>query len=557
MQPDGTYDAETILAAACNATRDCIAGLIARAKPLDITVYITSFVGNLVGIDHEGSPCTPLFTYAFRSNEAKLRSDADLSAVLYDHTGVPFHTAYATAWLRQRALGQGGDDDTNRNAKLRWISISSLLIGRLCGEHTDIGISPSEASWAGLVSLRDGGTPTYDPRALECSNLSADDLPRLLKTSESHCIYPLSATTLAVPGLWGGPCNVSFFAGLGDGAAATIASGVLAAAHSGRTLSPPPPFPSLPRVVAVSVGTSAAMRTLLPHSELMAALCACPPTSMAGSRDAGTELANPLGTGAARHKDSFPACPSCGKHRLRDLGLWCYRVTESHVLLGGALTDGGSLVALLASVPAPGAGPTPSINASVAALAESVTGSDGGVSRLSPSTALCLPFWSGERSTGWRGCARGVWAGLDGTNTTPEHLLHAAMDGVAFRLRAIHDRLCALAPSLAEAPIVLSGGAVDPAHNPLWAPIIATALDRTLLLHPEAAAAAAGGLEATTLGLAAFHEVNLGAAVLHRSLGHTREVTPVSEESAREYQHAYLRHCRLYDAMAGFYDSDQ
>ena len=73
-------------------------------------------------------------------------------------------------------------------------------------------------------------------------------------------------------------------------------------------------------------------------------------------------------------------------------GLWCYRASESRVVIGGALSDGGGLLQWL----------TESLNLDRAELQKEIAALEPDAHGLT-----VLPFWSGERSTGWLADARG------------------------------------------------------------------------------------------------------------------------------------------------------
>jgi len=123
-------------------------------------------------------------------------------------------------------------------------------------------------------------------------------------------------------------------------------------------------------------------------------------------------------------------------------GLWVYRVDKRRFLMGGALSDGGNLRKWL-----------------VAQLG--IAGGKKGVD-----TALVagkpdghglsvLPFWAGERSTGWHEKARGLIAGLN-LSTAPQDLVQAAIEGLCYRYAAIHEIIKRQGLSVRQ--IVASGG---------------------------------------------------------------------------------------------------
>lgn len=141
-------------------------------------------------------------------------------------------------------------------------------------------------------------------------------------------------------------------------------------------------------------------------------------------------------------------------------GLFTYVLDGRRLVDGGALSDGGNLLAWL--------------DRTVAAAAGSLAARGPGDHGLT-----FLPFLGGERSTGWNPEATGAIAGIS-LATTPLDLRQAAMEGVAFRLAAIADLL----PEIEQ--IVATGGAL--VHDRDWAQIVADALARPLTMSgvPEA-----------------------------------------------------------------------
>ena len=87
-----------------------------------------------------------------------------------------------------------------------------------------------------------------------------------------------------------------------------------------------------------------------------------------------------------------------------------------------------------------------------------------------------LPFWSGERSTGWFPDARGAILGLTQRTTTVE-IVRAALEAIAYRFALIAKALEQVAP---DATIVATGNALR--ASPVWAQIIADVLGRNLVI---------------------------------------------------------------------------
>ena len=87
-----------------------------------------------------------------------------------------------------------------------------------------------------------------------------------------------------------------------------------------------------------------------------------------------------------------------------------------------------------------------------------------------------LPFWSGERSTGWFADARGGIFGLQ-QQTKPFEIARAVLESIAYRFASIARALDEIAPN---AMIAASGNALR--SSPAWLQIIADVLGRPLLL---------------------------------------------------------------------------
>ena len=152
-------------------------------------------------------------------------------------------------------------------------------------------------------------------------------------------------------------------------------------------------------------------------------------------------------------------------------GLWCYRVDRKRVIVGGALSDGGNLYALIKK--------RFKLSGNVDRLVAERDAADG---------LVVIPFFHGERSTGYDEDARGAIIGM-----TADHdgidVLRAAMEGVAFRLADIFERLCTVA-DIHE--IVASGGALR--DSPVWTQIIADVLGHDLTLNDASESSSRGAV---------------------------------------------------------------
>lgn len=153
-------------------------------------------------------------------------------------------------------------------------------------------------------------------------------------------------------------------------------------------------------------------------------------------------------------------------------GLWCYRIDRKRVIIGGALSDGGNLYELIKTkfkLP---------VNIDGLVRERVVTDND----------LIVLPFFFGERSTGYNEDATGAIIGLKPTHDGVD-ILHAAMEGVAFRLAEIYDRLKKVA-NIRE--IIASGGALR--SSPVWTQIIADVLGHDLTVSSAAESSSRGAV---------------------------------------------------------------
>lgn len=153
-------------------------------------------------------------------------------------------------------------------------------------------------------------------------------------------------------------------------------------------------------------------------------------------------------------------------------GLWCYRLDERHVLLGGALSEGGNLYDWVCN-----------------RFRLSDADRDAALGALPPDShgLTWLPFLAGERSPGWAPHARGVLAGLT-LDTDSVAILRAAMEAVAYRFALTARLLDAAVPG--ERTIVASGGAL--LGNPVWLQILTDVLGRPLVASAEPEASLTG-----------------------------------------------------------------
>jgi gluconokinase len=401
-----------------------------------VAVGFSTFVMNLIAVDKDGHVLGDKFTISYACNtpavarecqEIRTELGVDRLDRLYQQTGAPIHSAYALAQLR--ALYKScSKDETDRIYK--WQTLASLCLSKWTGRNS-LPISYSEASWTGIFNFRHCA---YDIDATELlPRGSLGTLPRLADFSDFEQRIPeytSNGKKNRFWSLWPQLRDTKLFLGIGDGACANIGSKC-----------------STPERIAVTIGTSAAARICLPQ-----------------------------GIGSSCLLPNVPK------------GLFCYRVDQNHILVGGALTDGGSVIEWISNLLNLQTG-----EAFVNCINETQKLVDADYKDSAPSTSsvasnvVTIPFLSGERSTGYRDGATGAIMGLT-RDTTPAHLLKSCLEGVSLRLRAILELIVqARAGSSADSIsdwtlpcIVASGKSLE--ANAMWRQMVSDSSGLVVLL---------------------------------------------------------------------------
>lgn len=358
-----------VLARRAEAVVDAVLERGRRYTTQIAAVGLDTMTFTVAGVDDAGRPLTPLYTYADtrpRDDVIALGREIDLHAT-YERTGCPLHTGYLPArlrWLRRV--------HPERAARARrWLDIGTFLYARWF-RQAPVPMSYSTASWSGLLDRR---RLRWDGELLRHLGVDEGALPPLAE-------YDAARRGLAASYArrWPALRDVPFFLSVGDGAAANVGSGCVS-----------------PRRTALTVGTSGALRILLPGRS--------------------------------------PAVPP---------GLWAYRLGASDTLLGGAFSTGGEIFAWATSVlrlP-----PAKQLDRALARLPPDAHG------------LTVLPFLSGERSPGWSPHARAAIDGIRGSATSLQ-ILQACLEAVSYRFGLVARLLAP--HEAAPHQVVASGGAMS------------------------------------------------------------------------------------------------
>lgn len=238
---------------------------------------------------------------------------------------------------------------------------------------------------------------------LDISRLAWDPEALALAGVVPEQLAELVPTTTVLPGLTPGaaertglPASTPVVVGAGDGPLANLGLG---AVHPG--------------VVACSIGTSGAMRVMVERASV-----------------------DPLG------------------------GVFCYALTEDRWVVGGAVNNGGIVLAWTGDALAPDLGESP--EEELLALAERAPVGSGGL--------LMLPYLLSERAPHWTSLPRGAYVGLTHEHRR-EHLVRAALEGVCQQLALVLASMRAAGNEIRE--VRATGGF---ARSGLWRQMLADAL---------------------------------------------------------------------------------
>lgn len=423
------------------------AGAVARSDDLIAGVAMSTYVGNVVGIDKGGRALTPVYSYADTRSAPDVEALRPVigTAAHYRRTGAPLHTAYQAprlAWLKR-------SDPRRFRSVDRWVDLGTYLYGRWFRE-ADVPASYSVASWSGMLDRR---ALVWDRPTLDAIGVDPDRLPPLADYTES-----LQGLARPYARRWRPLAGARFFLAVGDGAAANVGVGCVSADS-----------------VALTAGTTGAMRAVVP-----------------------------------------------GAPARVPRGLWAYRLDADHSVVGGAITDAGSLFAWLQStLRLPG---QRALERALAASAPAAHGID------------VMPFLRGERSPGWATQATASFVGIRAT-TTPDDLVRASLEAISYRFVLIWRLL----REVAQAREIVVGGRAA-RSSPAWMQVLADALEMPLVGSVE------GGTSARGVALMALRA--LGAIDRYDALPVTRyeRYAPIRANVAA-HRRALARHEALYGML--------
>ncbi|MFC4712081.1 gluconokinase [Planococcus dechangensis] len=460
-------DPEEIFRAVLTAVRETLRKSSISRQSLKL-VSFSSAMHSLIAVDADGALLTNSITWADTrsSKHAKHIKDNLNGHEIYLRTGTPIHAMSPLSkllWLQDEK-----PEICRETAK--FISIKSFMFHKFFGEYVE---DHSIASATGLFNLQQ---LDWDQGALAIAGVTSDELPRLVPTTQQFTgVAAEFATFMGIRE------DIPFVIGASDGVLANLGVDAID-----------------PGVIAVTIGTSGAIRTVSP----------VPKTDP--------------------------------KERT-----FCYVLTENHWVIGGPVNNGGIILRWLRDEFASSEVETAKrlgidtydVLTKIAATVK--PGADG---------LLFHPYLTGERAPLWDANARGSFFGLS-IHHQKQHMIRSVLEGIVFNLYTV---LLAVEELTGEpARIQASGGF---ARSELWRQLLADVFDKPVII-PESFESSCLG--AVVLGMYATGEIE-DFSIVSEMIGSTHTHYPEEQASDiyRELLPIYIRLSRLlteeYESISDF-----
>lgn len=407
-----------VLTTIAQAVKQAAASVNLRAEQI-ILVSFSAAMHSVIAIDENDQPLTNSITWADNRAGAwanKIRDEFDGHAI-YLRTGTPIHPMSPLCklmWLRHDQ-----PDIFSRSA--RFVGIKEYVLHRMFGQWV---VDHSIASATGMFNLRE---MDWDGAALALIGIDSGKLSQLVSTT-----YQLGELSPALAGQLGLTTATPFIVGANDGVLSNLGVNAIA-----------------PGQVAVTIGTSGAMRTVV----------------------------------------DYPVTDPAGR-------TFCYALTENHWVVGGPINNGGSILRWVRDELA-----TEEVAEALRSerdpydalmdIAQQVSAGANGL--------LFHPYLAGERAPLWNADARGSFFGLALHHGKPQ-MIRAALEGVIFSLYSI---LPAVEELIGPTKRMMATGGF--ARSAVWRQMMADIFDREVVV-PESVESSCLG--AAVLGLYALSRIS-------------------------------------------------
>lgn len=407
-----------------------------------LLVSFSSAMHSVIAVDGVGGPLTACITWADnRSSRHAQRLRNELNGhELYMRTGTPIHPMSPITKLMW--LGEEQPELFRQASK--FISIKEYIFFKLFGEYV---IDHSIASCTGMFNLE---KLDWDAEALRIAGITRERLSKPVPTTRiMQGLLPGLAEELGLL------ASTPFVVGASDGVLSNLGVGAIE-----------------PGVIAATIGTSGAIRTVVDHP-----------------------LTDPKGR------------------------IFCYALTDKHWVIGGPVNNGGMLfrwvrdefaASEVETAKRLGIDPYEVLTR----IAEQVPPGSGGL--------LFHPYLTGERAPLWNPDARGSFFGLS-MNHHKEHMIRAVLEGVIFNMYTV---LLAMEERIGQPSRILATGGF--ARSALWRQMMADIFDQEVVV-PESFESSCLG--AVVLGLYALDRIDSFDAVFGM-IGSTHRHEPVKEHAS-------------------------
>ncbi|WML50745.1 gluconokinase [Neobacillus sp. PS3-12] len=431
-------------------------------------VSFSSAMHSVIAVDESGKPLTQCITWAdTRATEWAEKIKNEMNGLeIYRRTGTPIHPMSPLAkmaWLRTEH-----PDVFNRAS--RFIGIKEYIFHKFFGQYV---VDHSIASAMGMFNLKN---LTWDEEALRVAGISNEQLSEPVPTT-----FYLKGIKEEYAVEMGISTEIPFVVGASDGVLSNLGVNAID-----------------PGVVAVTIGTSGAIRTVTDKP-----------------------VTDPRGR------------------------IFCYALTEKHWVIGGPVNNGGMTFRWIRDE---------------LASAEVETARRLGVdpyelltkiaSRVSPGAdgLIFHPYLAGERAPLWNANARGSFFGL-GLHHKREHLIRAVLEGVILNLYTV---FLALQEMIGVPTKIQATGGF--ARSELWRQMMADIFNQKVIV-PESFESSCLG--AVVLGMYALGEIG-DFSIMSKLVGSTFEHEPIDEniEIYQDLVNIYIRVSRSlekeYEKMSDF-----
>lgn len=425
-------------------------------------IAFSAAMHSLIALDEKGQPLTASITWADQRSEPQARQLRKTNGQqIYENTGTPIHPMSPLIklnWLREK------EPAIFKEATL-YVGIKEYVFHKLFGEYV---VDYSIASATGLFNIH---TLEWDKEALEAAHITKEKLPRPVPTTEIFTqINPEIAKALNISP------DTPIVIGANDGCLANLGVNAID-----------------PGVVALTIGTSAALRTVVDK----------------------------------------PIVDSSGR-------TFCYALTENHWVIGGPVNNGGIIYNWMMDE----LGGEVSVEADKLgldihdAITEKMVDIKPGAEGL-----LFYPYLTGERAPLWNANAKGSFYGL-ALHHKREHMMRAVLEGINLNIYLVYQTLEEVIGKPHK--IQASGGF---AQSPFWRQMIADIFNTEMIVSQTVESSALGAVILGRYALGEISSLEEGAKIVE-----TAESNQPNHKQVKVYQDLIPLYKKIGDFLTAGYD---